>query len=130
MNSLMWLVYLTAMGVSIALERQSRRQKAEIALECAKSGLPLPPSRPKVQALEALLSIAIGLVMLVPALLGFWMIVSVPFIRGNTGQGMIDFYIVLLAAGLTLVFLGGKALRQNLTDRRRLSGPGANGPVE
>ena len=80
MNSLMWLVYLTAMGVSIALERQSRRQKAEIALECAKSGLPLPPSRPKVQALEALLSIAIGLVMLVPALLGFWMIVNGPFI--------------------------------------------------
>jgi hypothetical protein len=119
--SLMFLIYLSAMGVSIALEKQSRRQKAEIALECARHGLTLPPSRPKVQILEALLSIAIGIVMLVPAVLGFWLILYEPFIRADTAPGMVDFYIVFLAGGLTLMFLGGQALRQNIIHFRNVS---------
>jgi hypothetical protein len=119
--SLMFLIYLSAMGVSVALEKQSKRQKAEIALECARHGLTLPPSRPKVQILESLLSIAIGIVMLVPAVLGFWLILHEPFIRAHTAPEMVDFYVVFLAGGLTLMFLGGQALRQNLIYRRNVS---------
>jgi hypothetical protein len=121
MNSLMFLIYLAAVGVSIVLERQAKRQKSGIALECARLGLPVPPARPKIQTLEALLNIAIGGVLVVPAVFGFWLILREPFIRENTGAGMIDFYSLLLAAGLTLMYLGGEALRQNLIHRRDVS---------
>ncbi len=130
MTSLMFLMYLAAMGVSITLERQARRQKREIALEYTRLGLPLPPLRPKIQTLEALLNIAIGILMLVPPAQGFWLILHEPFISAHTGAGIpgtpglpgiTDFYIVLLAAGLTLVFLGGQALMQNIALRRNNS---------
>ncbi|HEX7573756.1 MAG TPA: hypothetical protein VF514_11725, partial [Bacteroidota bacterium] len=52
---------------------------------------------------------------------GFWLILREPFIRENTGPGMIDFYSLLLAAGQTLMYVGGKALRQNLIHRRDVS---------
>lgn len=134
MNSLMFLMYLAAMGVSIALGRQAKRQRSEIALEYVRLGIPLPPVRPKIQTLEALLNITIGIVMLVPAVLGFWLILREPFIRALTGPGMIDLYIVFLAAGLTLMFLGGQALLQNIMYRgnvaQRVRADRRTGPVQ
>jgi hypothetical protein len=124
MNSLMFLMYVTGIGVSIVLERQSKRQKCEIALECARLGLPLPPVRPRIQTLEALLSIAIGIVLLIPAVQGFWMIFSDTWFRAHVEPGFGDFYSVLIAAGVTLIFLGCKALRENLIERRDIPRPG------
>lgn len=121
MTSLMFLIYLSAMGVFLVLERQGKRQKREIALECARLGLPLPSPRPKIQTLEALLNIAIGVVMILPAASGFWMMFQSPLLMAQSGPGAADFFSVLLAAGLTLIFLGSKALRQNLIHRRNAS---------
>jgi len=124
MKSLMFLIYLSAMGVAILLRQQSRRQKAETALESARLGLRLPPSRPRVQVLESLLNMAIGLIMAVPAALGFWAIFSDSGVRGIMEPNLGDLFIVLIAGGLTLVFLGGAALRQNLAHRRDFPQPG------
>ena len=121
MNSLMLLIYPAAIGVSIMLERQAKGQKSQIALELARLGHPVPPVHPRIQILEALLNIAIGIVMVVPAVQGFWMIFCAPRLMAQAGPGMGEFYSVLLAAGLTLVFLGSKALRQNLLCRREAS---------
>jgi hypothetical protein len=121
MSSLVFLIYLAAMGVSILLGRQATRQKREIALELARLGHPLPGVRPRIQILEALLSIAIGGVLIVPAVQGFWMIFRTPLLVAQTGPGMGDFYSVLLAAGVTFMFLGSKTLRQNLIHRRNVS---------
>lgn len=121
MSSLVFLIYLAAMGVSILLGRQATRQKREIALELARLGHPLPGVRPRIQILEALLSIAIGGVLIVPAVQGFWMIFRTPLLVAQTGPGMGDFYSILLAAGVTLMFLGSKTLRQNLIHRRNVS---------
>jgi hypothetical protein len=117
----MFLIYLAAMGVSILLERQKKRQESQIALEFARLGYPVPPVQPRIQTLEALLNIAIGIVMVVPAVQGFGMIFSNPWLMAQTGPGMGEFFGVLLAAGLTLIFLGSKALRQNLIRRREAS---------
>ena len=121
MNSLTFLIYLSAMGVSILLRRQAKRQKSEIARECARPGCPLPAGRPSIQTLEALLNISIGTVLFVPAMHGFWMIFRSPFFSTYTGPEMGDFYSILLAAGVTLMFLGSKALRQNLLYRKNIS---------
>jgi hypothetical protein len=121
MNSLLFLVYVTAMGVYVILERQAKRQKSETALECARLGLHLPPARPKIQALEALLNITIGFVMIFPAGFGFWLIFREPFIRAHTEPVIVNFYSVLLSTGLTLVYLGGRALRQNMIYRRNVT---------
>ncbi len=118
MTSLMILIYIAAVGVAVAFQRQSKRQKAEIALTCARLGLELPPSRPKVRTLEALLNIAIGIVLLIPGASGFRLMLQDPAVRVQTGERMIDFYAVLIAAGLTLIVLGGAALRANIIYRR------------
>ena len=121
MSSLVFLIYLAAMGVSILLGRQAKRQQREIALELARLGRPLPGVRTRIQILEALLSIAIGGVLIVPAVQGFWMIFRAPLPVEQTGPGMGDFCSILLAAGVTLMFLGCKTLRQNLINRRNVS---------
>lgn len=121
MHSLMFLMYLTAMGISILLERQAKRQKSQIDLELARLGFPVPPVQPRIQTLEALLNIAIGFVVLVPAVQGSWVMFSSPGLVARAGPGMGEFYSVLLAAGLTLIFLGSKALRQNLIYRRNVT---------
>ena len=121
MSSLVFLIYLAAMGVSILLGRQAKRQQREIALELARLGRPLPGVRTRIQILEALLSIAIGGVLIVPAVQGFWMIFRTPLLVAQTGTGMGDFYSILLASGVTLMFLGCKTLRQNLINRRNVS---------
>jgi hypothetical protein len=120
----MFLIYLTAMGVSILLERQAKRQKSQIDLELARLGFPVPPEQPRIQTLEALLNIAIGTVLVVPAVHGFWMIIRSPMLLAQSRPGMGDFYSILLAAGVTLMFLGSKALRQNLLHRRNTSEEG------
>lgn len=124
MHSLMFLIYLTAMVVSILLERQAKRQKSQIDLELARLGCPLPTGPPGIQILEALLNISIGTVLVVPAVHGFWMIVRSPMLLAQRDPGMGDFYSILLAAGVTLMFLGSKALRQNLLHRRNASEKG------
>jgi hypothetical protein len=121
MSSMLILIYLSAMGVSIVLERQEKRQRSEIAHACARVGLSLPSPRPGVQIPEALLGIALGMVLLLPAAIEFWLVVSDPLIRSNTGAGMIDFNIALLAAGVTLMVLGSKSLILNLKFRRKAS---------
>jgi hypothetical protein len=131
MNSLLFLIYVTAMGVYVVLERQAKRQKSETALECARLGLRLPPARPKIQALEALLNITIGFVMIFPAVFGFWQIWREPFLRAHTEPAIVNFYSVLLSAGLTLMYLGWRALRQDIIHRRNVTmraDAGADGP--
>ena len=49
------------------------------------------------------------------------MIFRSPFFSTYTGPEMGDFYSILLAAGVTLMFLGSKALRQNLLYRKNIS---------
>ncbi|HMK39517.1 MAG TPA: hypothetical protein VK569_09255 [Bacteroidota bacterium] len=114
MNHFLILIYLAALGVSIALEMQSRKHRAGIALECARAGIPLPPERPKIETLEALLNIAIGLVLLAPAAMTAWSIFTDTGLREHTPPGMGDFYAFLIAAGVTLIILGGIALGQNI----------------
>ena len=118
MNSLLFLIYAAAMGVYVVLERQAKRQKSETALGCARLGLRLPPARPKIQALEALLNITIGIVLILPAVFGFRQILREPFVRAHTEPAIVNFCSVLLSAGLTLIYLGGRALRQNMLHRR------------
>jgi hypothetical protein len=119
MSSMLILIYLSAMGVSIALERQEKRQRSEIALACARLGLSLPHPQPRVQMLEALLAISLGIILLSPALMEFRLVLSDPVIRSSIGAGMIDFNIALLAAGATLMFLGSRGVIMNLEFRRK-----------
>jgi hypothetical protein len=118
MSSLMFLIYISAMGVAIALGRQAKRQRAEIALQCASLGLTPLPERPRVRMLEALLGISIGLILLLASALGLSILLSVPSPEGRPGVELTDLTLLLFAAGLALVVLGAAAVRQNLTFSR------------
>jgi hypothetical protein len=134
MASMMMLIYIAAAGTAIALRSQAKRERGEIALECAQRAITIPRSGPKIRTLESILTIAAGMVLLFPALTWIALLVRRATIGGDgtaemTGiPGMMDYYIFLLAAGLTLVILGGAALVQNMiSSRAPCSGVSASG---
>jgi len=108
------LVYLVAAGVYLVLRRQADAHRREIALECIRIGITLPPARPRIEMLEALLTTTIGLIlsgaggMCAVLFLGDLAVVRI------TPPGVWIFLAVLLAGGLTLVILGGRAVRDNV----------------
>jgi hypothetical protein len=100
-------------GVSIALGRQSRRHRSEMALECAIRGIVLPRSKPKIQRFGAFVCISTGAVTAASAAQAFVVILRDAHFREIMAPETVDFYSFLLAAGLTLVSAGVVALRAN-----------------
>ncbi|MBM4169257.1 MAG: hypothetical protein FJ215_08890 [Ignavibacteria bacterium] len=112
------LVYVTAVLVSIVLERQERRHCFNIELEYRLLQKPVPPKRPKLPRLESWLNIAVGVLLLMLGALFLWTLFSVisnhqltplkPMERDALMGGA-----VFVAAGLALIILGAKSLKLN-----------------
>jgi len=114
MNLFGSLIYLAAAGVFLVLRRQSAAHRHAIAMEYIRLGVEPPPSRPKIEMLEAMLTATIGLIMAVAA---GGMLVT--FLGDDVTRKMVDttlvFWLaVLLAGGLTLIILGGRAIWENI----------------
>jgi|GEM_PF-3091751 len=113
MTSLLFLIYFASVGVSIVLGRQSGRHRAGMALECHRRGIIPPRSRPKVQTLEALVCISIGVIIATPAAHAFLINLRDAGFREIMAPETEDFYIFVFAAGLTLIATGCMALLSN-----------------
>ena len=122
MSSLMFLIYLSATGVAIALGRQAKRQRAEVALRCARLGLTCLPGQPAVRMLEALLALSTGLMLIAACAPGLSILLSVPSPGGKPGPEMTNLTILFFAAGLALIVLGGSTVRQILEHRGKQAG--------
>ncbi|HXX63542.1 MAG TPA: hypothetical protein VEO56_07055 [Bacteroidota bacterium] len=119
------LIFLAALAVSIALQRQAARHRRELALSANKLGVILAPRMPKVRALEAVLGIDIGCIVAGFGAMQVWMITSVlPLIPGNGSAADTTSFnswasaSLTLSAGLALLYLGGKALLENIRFKR------------
>ena len=121
MTNLMMLMYLAAMGVYFVLRKQSTTHRRELEAEYDRLGIPMPVSRPKIPMLESGLSIAMGLLLTIGG--GFCILTLglVPAIRSDPGLWSASG--AMIAAGLTLMVLGGRALRLNVRLRKSGSSP-------
>ncbi len=114
----MILVYVTAILVSIVLERQERRHRFNLEMEYRRLQIPIPPKRPKLPRLESWLNIAVGLLLLILGALFLWTLFSIisnhrlslpqPTERDFPMMGA-----AFISAGLALIILGTKSLRLN-----------------
>lgn len=126
------LIYIAAAGVYIVLRRQSAAHRREIALEYVRLGVPLPPPKPRIEMLEAILTGTMGLII---AGAGGAMITTFliggAIVRNVMDPGMWVWLAVMLGGGITLVVLGVRAVIGNMrkTGTRLGSPPGARSPA-
>jgi len=103
----MWLIFLSAIIVAMVLDRQAEEQREELEVEYRRLDVPMPAARPKIPFLEALLNIDLGAILVLFALLIFYMISKVPgfFAYRAAWDGAAAF----LGAGVALAWLGARA---------------------
>jgi len=112
------LVYLAAAGVYIVLRYQSAVHKREIALEYLRLGLTRPPARPRIEVLEAILTVTIGVIVSLGSAGMLIIAGGDPVARRILDPANWAWYSVFLAGGLTLVLLGGRAILESFRGRR------------
>jgi hypothetical protein len=113
MTSMMFLIYFSSVGVSIALRRQARRHREETEMEYERRGIVPRSTRPKVQMPGALACIVTGAVIGAPAAGAFIEIVRDARLREALAPETLDYCCFLFAAGLTLFSAGCTSFRLN-----------------
>ena len=120
------LIFIAALTVSIALQRQGARHRRELAFGAERLRITLPVRPPKVRGLEAILGINLGCILAGFGAMQVWMITSVlpriPRDGGASDGASFNSWAsssLTLAGGLALLYLGGRALLDNIRFRRR-----------
>jgi hypothetical protein len=114
------LVYITAILVSIILERQERRHNFELEMEYRRLGKSIPEPKPKLTMIQSFLNIVVGVVI---SGLGVLFFVSNFNILRDLGSRVQTHYwqandmwqwdAVILATGIALVVVGIKSVAMN-----------------
>jgi len=116
-------VFVSAMMVSIVLERQARRHRIQRAAEYQRLAIPVPPPRPKLKRMEAWLNVGLGI--LLGAMSLMFAGTGIEFMDiakrlpdhastlNNSALQMIEGGAFFLASGIALTWLGWKAVREN-----------------
>jgi H+/Cl- antiporter ClcA len=113
----MLAIYVSAVVVAILLRRQERRHRKELALVCEHLALPPPSQKPKLRLLECWLNILLGLFLTAGGTYFFWLFLSIsnsvregPRIAVPLGEW--EFSAILLATGISLLFLGFRSIQE------------------
>ena len=101
-------VFVAAIVVSLVLDRQQRKQRLDMKIAFERLGWELPPARPRIQRLEALASIVLGVGSFLFGGLVLHALLDDP--AGGAEFGGDYLAALLLAAGIVLVIVGAKAL--------------------
>lgn len=121
------LIYITAVLISLVLERQERRHLFELNLEYRRLGKTMPPPKPKLPMLESWLNVVLGLFLMFGlGLLFLWTNFSMlKYSAKNPAlgphQSEWDFTATILATGVALTFLGIRSLILNYRHKRFVS---------
>jgi len=128
MNTFGPVVYLAAICVYLVLRTQSAAQRRDIALEYVRLGVPVPPPRPRVEMLEAILTATIGLmVTLFAGGAAYSNLMTLRMVNQFTRDGrngaqdipaMLHaqwlWLAVTFGGGIVLIVLGVRAIRENM----------------
>ena len=118
----MIILYITAVLISIILERQERRHRFDESLEYMRMGKTMPEPKPKLPLLESWLFTVIGILVFVLCAGSVWVALQVmrmaPQLLTNpaTGNDLVNQAMnwgAGMAAGIAVTILGFKSVRQN-----------------
>jgi hypothetical protein len=105
---MMMLIFVSAVLVSLAFDRQERRHRMELELECSRYGVDPPRQRPRIGRFEGFLNIGAGSLLLIAGGAIVWVLFQAP--TKSTVAGGLQLGGLFIAAGLALVLLGARAL--------------------
>jgi len=110
-------VFVAAVLVSLGLDRQERRHRFHLSLEYEHLGWEMPRPKPKFSRAESVVNIFLGAVLIIFGGVALYAMLNLESIGEMTG----GHYIVaaFLAAGVALITVGWKAVRENRADRKQ-----------
>ena len=112
-------VLIAVILISVPFERQARKHRSEESLEFKRLGIPAPAGKPRLQKLESYVAVWIGLMLfavgsaLVATFFGLGGAELTQTMAGENHKlmmGLMEPAAVSMAAGVALVFLGGKSV--------------------
>jgi hypothetical protein len=119
---LIFLVFVVAVLVSGAFERQARRHRLELEMESERLGIPIPPPRPKLKRAEAWMNVGVGCLLAMIAILYIWTAIGIMNVDEqipgrDTRLKEVPNQMILggaffLAGGIALTWLGWKAVSE------------------
>jgi hypothetical protein len=113
----MIIIVAIAILVSIVLERQERRHLFMESLEYLRMGKEMPKPKPKLSQLECWLNIAVGTILIIigiGAILSHLVVVhKLPEYAMGYVRGAFVEYGAILAAGIVIIILGFKSIREH-----------------
>jgi hypothetical protein len=109
-------LFVTAVVGALILQRQQARHRYELRRECERLGWDAPPPGPELSDLESWVSILLGAML--TALAGAFINAALVTPFGLIDAGWIELIAVILASGLTLLWLGGRGWLENRRDHR------------
>jgi hypothetical protein len=105
---MMILMVVSAVLVAVTLDRQQRRHRLEIEIECGRRGFDIPLQRPRISRFEGYLNVAVGSLLLSGGFAMGWMLVGVR--HDALPPGSLQAPALFIAAGLVMVVAGGRVL--------------------
>jgi hypothetical protein len=102
--------FITALLVVLLLRRQAAVHRVELKRAYARQGRPVPPLKPKVSTLEAGLTVAVGVPLIIFGAWDFYSVVRLPEIPAPDEAAF--FPSILLGVGLSLVVVGVRVIRE------------------
>ena len=113
-------IFIVAVIISAFFDQQERRHKLELQIEYEKIGKKMPQEPPKLQMLESIANIMVGLLLAEIGGVGVWTFL---YAVKHAGQivsqskvgvsGEVDCLSAFLAGGIALMILGVKSVRAN-----------------
>jgi hypothetical protein len=107
-SKMIMIIFVSALLVSLALGRQERRHRLEMEIESSRYGVSAPPLRPRIGRFEGILNVGTGSLFLLAGGAVVWILFLIP----DTARvaGVLHLGALFIAAGLTLIVLGLRAL--------------------
>jgi hypothetical protein len=108
----MLALYVSAVVVALVLRHQERRHQTELALLYEQIDMSMPSHRPKLRKGESWVHIVVGTLLVMLGSLALAANIAV-MQEVEVPNGQWELCAVMLATGITLFFLGFRALKEN-----------------
>lgn len=114
------LIFVVAVLGSLVLDRQERRHRFEKRQEYERLAWEVPLEKPKLSMIESWANVVLGIILFALGAFFLKMMLGIPAeLMTSRWENLVALF---LASGFALVWLGVKAIRQNIRYARGISG--------